>query len=224
MTRAAHWSHLVLAAASAAVMTHACGGLSESSARALTGQPCDEDQACTSSFCDRGTCAEVGTTYDAPQAQQYGAACDPAEEEVGVGKVASACGAYECLKGRCRSCASDSDCNSIDVKCYRVPDLPGASCGSRLRPDPSWSPVESCETDAECPQAGTFCDLDACVHARYGSLYGLQGCETDEGCGGYRCRQGRCLSCRDDTDCRPGESCGSLFDDSGGQTCQALNE
>jgi hypothetical protein len=79
--------------------------------------------------------------------------------------------------GRCRSCATDSACNAIDSKCYRVPGLPGASCGSRLRPDPSWSPVESCETDAECPRAGTFCDLNACVYAREGSLYGLPGCE-----------------------------------------------
>jgi hypothetical protein len=205
-------------------MTHACGGLSESSARAQTGQPCDEDEACTSSFCDRGTCAEVGTTYDAPQAERYGFACNASEEAKVSGKDANVCGGYRCQDGRCRSCTTDSACNAIDIKCYRIPDLPGASCGSRLRPDPSWSPVESCETDAECPQAGTFCDLNACVSAREGSLYGLTGCETDEGCSGYRCRQGRCLSCRGDSDCDPGESCGSRTDYSGGQVCQSLGE
>ncbi|MEE9238627.1 MAG: hypothetical protein V3U58_03615, partial [Thermodesulfobacteriota bacterium] len=90
------------------------------------GAACQIDDDCQSSFCDLGVCSN-------PEGQ-YGVACTPAPltpEGLRDGKLNS-CGAYICSEGRCRSCNSDSQCQSEygAPKCNSHSTRPGKRCGS----------------------------------------------------------------------------------------------
>jgi hypothetical protein len=66
----------------------------------MRGSPCSGDDDCDSSFCDRGYCAKPGP-------MGYGAECDlSSEREIAGGR----CPIYICVRNRCSSCVSDSEC------------------------------------------------------------------------------------------------------------------
>ncbi len=93
---------------------------------APVGAACHADEDCQSDFCDLGICR-------IPQGQ-YGAVCTPAPltaEGLRDGKL-NYCGAYVCEEGRCRSCNSDSQCQSEygAPMCKLHPNRPGKRCGA----------------------------------------------------------------------------------------------
>jgi hypothetical protein len=77
--------------------------LAPASAVIVRGPPCSEDEDCDSGFCDRDYCAGPG-----PMGYMgYGEECDSnPESELSD----SRCGAYLCIRNRCRSCLSDAEC------------------------------------------------------------------------------------------------------------------
>jgi hypothetical protein len=86
---------------------------------------CSADGECRSGFCDKGQCAEPQGTF--------GATCTPAprtSEGFRDGKLHT-CGAYLCIDGRCRSCSSDSQCQSElgAPRCLSSQGRPGSRCG-----------------------------------------------------------------------------------------------
>lgn len=185
------------------------------------GASCSRDDQCAGGFCDRTVCADrwdpeaPGPWYD----MGYGDECVDGTPR-STGRIdTSPCAAYTCAGGRCRSCVADADC-APNAKCYREPGSPGWRCGSAVNPDPAWTPLEWCSTDAECyPQ---FCEFGHCTNGveGSGSSFG-QPCdpvgELDE-CGGYVCIDRVCRSCHTAADCPPGETCSpTLF----GKECLA---
>lgn len=107
--------------------------------RLIPGKACARDCECQSGFCDRGRCAdsrEIG-------AENYGKGfCRPASpvsrnefhQQVVVGGSVGPdklyCGGYFCIDGRCRSCASDEECQAVDreYRCIAIEGLPGKQC------------------------------------------------------------------------------------------------
>ena len=101
---------------------------------------CKTDDECYPDFCDRGICAEVGMNGKRP----YGRECTPPPAPVPISQLpplgpnevrglpssVSPCGGYLCVNGRCRSCASASECASETSVCQRVPGFPGMRCGA----------------------------------------------------------------------------------------------
>lgn len=78
---------------------------------------CANDEQCGDGFCDRGHCAAIWTCN-----LEYGQRCEEPQR----------CGAYYvCVDGRCRSCISDSECNSSpsnrDPKCVSDSTIFGSS-------------------------------------------------------------------------------------------------
>ena len=83
------------------------------------GGACVRDTDCRSGFCDRDICMDV---FELPG---IGKECDrdpPVDAPVdgpNAGRSDRGCGRYLCLDGRCRSCASDAECqtHSMGGKC-----------------------------------------------------------------------------------------------------------
>jgi len=97
-----------------------------------TGTPapagCRTDSECASGFCDRAQCSAPD------EAQAYGTACEPPVRD-NQGRVDGklyTCGAYVCIDGRCRSCASDAQCQAElgSPACLARPNRPGVRCGA----------------------------------------------------------------------------------------------
>lgn len=84
--------------------------------RNVTNRSCMKDDQCGDGFCDRGRCAAIwtGRAY-------YGQRC-------GLNHGCSI--SYLCLEGRCRSCASDAECQNIegvsDPQCVPDTSIAGA--------------------------------------------------------------------------------------------------
>lgn len=78
---------------------------------------CKKDEECGDGFCDRGKCAAILTCR-----ARYGQRCETPEQ----------CESFVCLDGRCRSCASDKEC-----------ELNGTSA-NKCDPHPNWNGSLSC--------------------------------------------------------------------------------
>jgi hypothetical protein len=96
---------------------------------AASGNTCRVDKDCREGFCDRGVC-------QTPEGV-YGRQCKAAPriaEGPRDGKL-NTCGAYLCLDSRCRSCTSDSQCQSElgSPRCYKAEEDPGYRCGNPAR-------------------------------------------------------------------------------------------
>ena len=89
------------------------------------GQPCGEDGACRSGFCDRGRCAEPMSTYGRSCPDGVFPLSGPGASKLYV------CGPYVCDVGRCRSCTSDEECMELlgAPRCVAIQGQPGQSCG-----------------------------------------------------------------------------------------------
>jgi hypothetical protein len=79
---------------------------------------CTNDSQCGDGFCDRGSCAARWSCDD-----DYGRTC----------KQKSDCSSHPCIDGRCRSCASETECEwkrgdpgMFDVRCRNDVGHPGA--------------------------------------------------------------------------------------------------
>jgi hypothetical protein len=99
--------------------------------RRAEGLACAQDADCQSLFCDRGTCANP--YYD--QFWRYSGACIPGPpphpaEDLRFPANGDMCSGYVCVDHRCRSCASDAECQagSSDYKCLPQAELPGKRC------------------------------------------------------------------------------------------------
>ena len=93
------------------------------------GATCSEDYECASGFCDLNLCV-------IPEGV-YGQDCVPAPkgpDGLRDGKLHT-CGAYLCLKNRCRSCSSDEQCQSElgSPNCYASQRMQGMRCGKPLK-------------------------------------------------------------------------------------------
>ena len=102
-------------------------------------QACSRDVECRLGFCDRGICVALYGKGG------YGGACEPlppreprkpqppppsGEIRMRTGPE-DTCGGYICIDRRCRSCQSDSECQSqlSDMVCGIFYDSPGKICG-----------------------------------------------------------------------------------------------
>ena len=114
----------------AAVTFSACTGTYGDRSRPEPGSEagafCRVDSDCGSGFCDQNACADPSGVYGRP--------CQPApvtNEGIRDGKL-NICGAYVCLDQRCRSCTSDTQCQSEygAPYCRDHETRPGKRCGS----------------------------------------------------------------------------------------------
>jgi hypothetical protein len=110
--------------------------------RRAEGLACARDADCRSLFCDRGTCAE---TVDVGGWNYGGGPCKPGpphapEDNIVTSAGYDVCAGYVCVDQRCRSCVSDTECQtgSRAYKCLPYFDLPGKRCGDPN--DPRRSP------------------------------------------------------------------------------------
>jgi hypothetical protein len=76
--------------------------------RGATGSACRRDTDCPVGFCDRGACVALSGTSN------LGAACDsvPPARTPAPGQPDPVCGGLLCVEGRCRSCRTDTECES----------------------------------------------------------------------------------------------------------------
>lgn len=90
---------------------------------------CVVDRDCATGFCNRGECVEP--SEGSPLGQECTVPRDPYTGEPQY--RFSACQAYLCLDGKCRSCQSDSECNArggdVQVSCRAAEGRPGMACG-----------------------------------------------------------------------------------------------
>ncbi len=122
--------------------------------------PCVSDPDCRSWFCDRGACAPYSRHG---WRGNYGRECvppppkphpppplpplPPGQERIyDFDRPVTPCGAYLCIDGRCRSCASAEECNpkgDDDTVCAQSDPFPGKRCGAKPigpPPDPAAPP------------------------------------------------------------------------------------
>lgn len=104
-------------------------GIAAASSSSATNS-CREDKDCGEGFCDRNVCQTPSPT----PANAYGRACVAAPRTPDGFRDAKReiCGPYLCLDGRCRSCQSDTQCQSElgSPRCYQLPGEPGSRCGN----------------------------------------------------------------------------------------------
>ena len=92
------------------------------------GAACTEDEQCQTLFCDLGVCVNISPITNYGEACAPGATKAPSEDPRAPAK--GTCEGYLCVKGRCRSCQSDAECQagSSDLKCLAYANWPNKVC------------------------------------------------------------------------------------------------
>lgn len=114
---------------------------------------CVVDRDCATGFCNRGEC--VGPIEGSPLGLDCTVPRDPYTGEPQY--RFSACQAYLCLDGKCRSCQSDSECNArggdVEVSCRATEGRPGRACGRDAPPSEGEQPPPPDDGDTQPPSA-----------------------------------------------------------------------
>ena len=209
-----------------------CGG----SCPKCVGEPCSENEHCTTNYCKNKACASPSCTDKVKNGTETGNDC---------GGECSPCPTGE-------GCVRDADCETGRCDGGTCADLPatcndGEKNGSETDIDCGGSDCGACPLDRTCKEDGdclsSFCNFGVCNRPTCDDMIQNQG-ESDEDCGGDacpacpvgkacegnndcqsgRCASGSCVSCSDGTknggetgtDC--GGPCAACAE---GETCES---